>query len=200
MAQELVKGEKFNLSKESGGAENFYVGLGWSANSDPDPHKNYDLDVSAFGCTYNAADDPKLTSPGHFVYFKQLQSADNAIMHSEDNLTGEGDGDDEWIVVDLSKLDPRVQEISVVVNIYDAVKKGQNFGQVRKAYIRVCHLNADGTPGDELLKFSLSDDYSKFTAVHFGSIYKREDADWAFNAAGVGFENAGLSEILAAYS
>jgi tellurium resistance protein TerD len=196
---EVVKGERFNLTKESGGDTNFYIGLEWTAPANAT--STFDLDGSVFACAYDANEDPKLVSAGHFVYFKQLKSADGAIIHSGDNLTGDDtdDADDEQIRVYLDKLDPRVQEISIIANIYDAVKKGQNFGQVKKAAIRICQMDGQGNPTTELLKFNLTEDYSKFTALQFGQIYKRDDGQWAFNATGVGFENADLGTVLAIY-
>lgn len=199
MTELLSKGEKFNLSKETGGDTNFYIGLEWTP---PTGGQTYDLDGSIFACAYDADDNPKLVSKGHFVYFKQLQSSDGAIVHSGDNLTGldTDDNDDEQIRVYLDKLDPRVQELSIIVNIYDAIRKNQNFGQVKKASIRICQMDAAGNPTTELLKFNLSEDYSKFTALQFGQIYKRDDGAWAFNPTGQGFENADLGTVLNVYN
>lgn len=192
---DVSKGERFNLTKETGGDEHFYIGLGWNAGQD------HDLDASVFGSTYNAAGDPKLTSDKHFVYFRNLKTPSGSIVHSGDNLTGDGDGDDEQIRIHLDKLDAEgVQEVSIVVTLYNAVSKGQNFGQVSRAYVRVCQMDSAGNPTTELVKFLLSDDYSKFTAVQIGQIYKRDDGAWAFNPTGVGYENAGIGEVLAYYA
>ncbi len=187
---DVVKGERFNLTKESGGATDFYVGLGWNAGD------SHDLDASAFVLDEN----DKLVSDKHFIYFQNLNAPDGSVQHSGDNLTGDGDGDDEQIRLHLSKLPANTGQISLVVTLYDAVRKRQNFGQVSKAYVRVCNMDAAGNPTTELVKFPLSDDYSKFTALQVGSIYKRDDGAWAFNPTGTGFENAGLGEILQHYA
>lgn len=198
---DVSKGERFNLTKESGGKTDFYVGLGWNAG------QNHDLDVSVFGLDANG----KLVSDRHFVYFSNLRSPDGGIVHSGDNLTGDGDGDDEQLRFYLDKLDPRVEELSIVVCLYQAKARGQNFGQVSKAYVQVASMDASGNPPmvddgrggtkvDALVRYPLSDDYSKATAIQVGSIYKREDGGWAFNPTGVGFEGQEIGDILAHYA
>lgn len=202
----LNKGERFNLTKGSGGASDFYIGLQWDTPAATNSGAEFDLDASIFGCTYDSADDPKLLRDDYFVYYGRapspgapFESGDGSIKHSGDNRTGAGDGDDEQIRIYLNKLDPRVQELSIICDIYDAQARGQNFGQVRKGKIRICKMDSAGNPTEELAKFNLSDDFSAFTAVQPGSIYKREDGDWAFNATGAGFAG-GLSAAIALYS
>lgn len=199
--KDVAKGERFNLTKGNAGDHNFYVGLGWNAGD------SHDLDASVFALDGNG----KLVSDKHFVYFSNLKSPDGAIVHSGDNLTGEGDGDDEQIRFYLDKLDPRVEELSIVVCIYQANTKHQNFGQVSKAYVQVASMDAAGNPPtvsdgrgglkvDPLTRFPLSDDYGKFTAIQVGSIYKRDDGEWGFNPTGVGFEGAEIGDILKHYT
>ena len=212
--KEVAKGERFNLTKGSGGQLDFYVGLGWNAG------ENHDLDVVVFGLDQNG----KLVSDDYFVYYglaatqgAPFSSKDGSIRHSGDNLTGDAPGDDEQVRVSLGKLDPRVEELSIVVVIYDAENRRQNFGQVSKAHVQVATMDAAGNPPtvddgrggtkvDALVKYPLSDDYSVNTAVQVGSIYRRDDGAWAFNPTGVGFGNTanneyvGLREILQHYA
>jgi tellurium resistance protein TerD len=203
----LEKGQKVSLSKT--GLNNFYVGLGWK--EDP----NQDLDVSAFVNEVNSAGESRLLTEKHMIFFNNTLSADGAVRHSGDNLTGEGDGDDEFLIIDLSKIDPRAGEISIVCNIFKAAEKSQNFGQVKNAYIRICDLVESnemidgpngpvrryphGAPGTEQFRFDLSEDASVFTAVQFGSIYLHNGSEWKFAATGAGFK-ADLGAILQSYS
>lgn len=203
---EVAKGQRFNLTKESGGQQAFYVGLGWDAPEKSNGH-NFDLDVSVFGLDASG----KLVDDKHFVYFGNLRTASGSIVHSGDNLTGDGAGDDEQIRVYLDKLDPKVEQISVVVCIYQAAARGQNFGQVNRAAVQVATMDAAGNPPtktnargetvvDSLVRYPLSDDYSAYTAIQVGSIYRREDGDWAFNPTGVGFENTEIGDIVRHYT
>ncbi len=205
MPQVLQKGERFNLSKQSGGDRAFYIGLSWETPTAANSAHNFDLDASIFGCEYDANDDPKLVNDDYFVYYglaprpgAPFQCKDGSICHSGDNTTGEAEGDDEQVRIYLDKLDARVRELSIIVDIYDAVNRGQNFGMVRKGKIRICKMDATGNPTEELASFNLSEDYSAFTAVQPGSIYKRDDGDWAFNPAGAGFAG-GLAAAAALY-
>ena len=183
----LQKGERFNLTKGGGGDTAFYVGLSWDEPTAHNSAFDFDLDVSAFACEYDANEDPKLISDKHFIFFNNLKAPDGSIIHAGDNRTGAGDGDDEMIRFYLDKMDARVREISIIVDIYDAASRGQNFGMVRKGKIRICRMDAQGNPTEELAKFNLSEDYSAFSAVQPGSIYKRDDGEWAFNPTGAGF-------------
>jgi tellurium resistance protein TerD len=189
MTINLEKGQRADLSKA--GLTNFYVGLGWDAASGG---TEIDLDVSAF---ILAGD--KLISNNHFVYYNNLKDPQGSVTHTGDNLTGDGDGDDEALILDLSKVEASAEEISIVVTIYQAQQKGQNFGQVKNAFIRICELAADGkSPGTEVLHFDLEEDYSQYTAVQFGSIYKK-NGEWKFNAAGHGYK-ADLGAIVNQYA
>lgn len=203
---EVSKGQRFNLTKASGGQQAFYVGLGWDAPEQASGQK-FDLDVSVFGLDENG----KLVDDKYFVYFGNLRAPNDSVVHSGDNLTGEGDGDDEQIRVYLDKVDPRVEQLSIIVCVYDARNRGQNFGQVNRASVQVATMDATGNPPtktdsrgrtvvDSLVRYTLSDDYSSHTAVQVGSIYRREDGDWAFNPTGVGFENTEIGDIVRQYT
>lgn len=193
MAINLSKGERINLTKQSSGAV-FRFALGWNANAAPG-QPEFDLDASAFLCHYDAAGNPKLIAEPGFVYYNNKVSADGGVVHSGDNRTGAGDGDDEVILVDTSKLDPLVEEISFVVTIHEGAQRGQNFGQVKKAYVRIL----EGASGEaELARYDLEEDFSGATAMHFGSLYKK-DGEWRFKAMGAGLGKVGLAEILTQY-
>jgi tellurium resistance protein TerD len=186
MTINLEKGQRADLSKA--GLNKFYVGLGWDASAGG---STMDLDASAF----ILADD-KLISNSHFVYYNNLKGP--GVTHTGDNLTGDGDGDDEALIIDLDAIDANAQEISVVVSIYQGVQKGQNFGQVKNAFVRICELNADGTPGNEVYHADLEEDYSAYTIVQFGSIYKK-NGEWKFVFAGNGYK-ADLNDVVQQYA
>lgn len=180
----LSKGQNVNLSKVAAGASKFVIGLGWNANPSNPP----DLDASAFPCQRDANGDPKLLSPANqsFVFYGNLKSADGAIVHSGDNLTGDGDGDDEQIVIDTALLDPRVDEVIIAVTIHEAQARNQNFGLVRNSYVRI--LDAAALAADPnaqpIAKYDLEDDAGNATALQFGTLYKK-DGEWRFKALGV---------------
>lgn len=183
MAINLQKGQRENID-----APKFTIGLGWDTNNSS-TGTGYDLDASIF----ILGENKKLLSDQHFVFYNNLKSPDGAIEHTGDNLTGDGDGDDEQILVDLSKIDSKVSEICVVVTIHDAENRRQNFGQVRNSFVRV--FNA--TTNEDILKYELEEDFSIETAVEFGRIYKRE-GKWKFEAVGVGMKG-GLQDYLNRY-
>lgn len=190
----LEKGGRANLSKESSTTlKRIRVGLGWDANKFSTGHE-YDLDVSAFVCKTNTAGDPKLIDANYLVFYNNLTTPDRSVAHKGDERTGAADGDDEEVVVDLTKLNPTVTEISFIVTIHDAVNRKQNFGQVSKSYIK---LYNDET-GEVLANYSLEDDFSSETAVQFGSLYLK-DSNWMFKAVGAGYKR-GLGDFVAAYS
>ena len=184
MAINLQKGQRQTLS-----APKFTVGLGWDTQVGGAAGADFDLDASVF----LLRDTGKLVSDSFFVFYNNLASPDGAVTHTGDNRTGEGDGDDEQIVVDLSTVDPRVHEISIVVTIHDAEKLKQNFGQVRNAFIRIVDAG-----GAELMRYDLDEDFSVETAVQFGRIYRRGD-EWKFGATGTGMKG-GLEDYLAQYN
>lgn len=184
MAINLQKGQR-----EAINAQKFTVGLGWDTNSSA-TGVGFDLDASLF----ILGENKKLLSDNHFIFFNNLKSPDGAVEHTGDNLTGDGDGDDEKILVDLSKIDSNAVEICIIVTIHDAESRNQNFGQVRNAFIRIYDTNSNA----EILKFELDEDFSIETAVEFGRIYKRNN-EWKFEAAGFGMKG-GLNEFLNKYN
>lgn len=183
MAINLQKGQRENLN-----AQKFTIGLGWDANGGA-TGAAFDLDASVFMLGANS----KLVADEYFVFYNNKQSPDGAVTHTGDNTTGAGDGDDEQLLVDLSKINSAVQEICVVVTIHDAETRKQNFGQVRNSFIRVFDEN-----NVELVKYELDEDFSIETAVEFGRIYNR-NGQWKFEAIGVGMKG-GLEDYLTKYN
>jgi tellurium resistance protein TerD len=185
MTVSLTKGGNVSLTKQAGagGLNAVTVGLGWDVRTTTG--NAFDLDASAI-----AADgDSKVLSDKHFVFFGNLTSADGSIEHSGDNLTGDGDGDDEQIKINLAAMPGEVHKIVFPVSIYEADQRGQSFGQVRNAFIRVVN-QADGV---ELARYDLSEDASTETAMVFGELY-RNGAEWKFRAVGQGYAS-GLKGI-----
>ncbi|MGI9213874.1 MAG: TerD family protein [Methylococcaceae bacterium] len=176
MAISLQKGGNISLSKTDPTLINAIIGLGWDTRSTDG--NAFDLDGSVF----LAGDGGKVLSDAHFVFYNQKTSPDGAVIHSGDNRTGEGEGDDEQISINLPKVDSTIQRIVFAVTIHEADQRKQNFGQVRNAFIRV--LNKDSNT--ELARFDLSEDYSTETAMIFGEIY-RHSGEWKFKAVGQGF-------------
>jgi tellurium resistance protein TerD len=174
----LSKGGNVSLTKEAGaaGLTAVTVGLGWDIRTTTGT--DFDLDASAIG----VKSDNKVLSDGHFVFFGNLKSPEGAIEHTGDNLTGEGEGDDEQIKVNLATVPAEVDKVVFPVSIYDAEKRSQSFGQVRNAFIRVIN-QADGT---ELARYDLTEDASTETAMVFGELY-RNGAEWKFRAVGQGY-------------
>ncbi len=183
MAINLQKGQRENLN-----AQKFTIGLGWDTNASS-TGAAFDLDASVFILGSNS----KLVGDEYFVFYNNAKSPDGAVTHTGDNLTGDGDGDDESILVDLSKINPAVQEICVVVTIHDAVDRKQNFGQVRNSFIRVVDEQ-----NNVLVKYELDEDFSVETAIEFGRIYKKE-GQWKFEAVGAGMKG-GLEDYLKKYN
>jgi tellurium resistance protein TerD len=179
MAINLEKGGRANLTLPK-----FVIGLGWDA--------DFDLDASVFILGENM----KVLSDEYFVFYNNLQSPDGAVEHTGDNLTGAGEGDDENIKVDLSKINPAATEIIVIVTIPQAEERHQNFnfGKVRNSFVRI--YNPDNN--EELLKYELEEDFSIETAVEFGRIYKR-NGEWKFEVVGVG-QKGGLDVYLDKYN
>ena len=183
MAINLQKGQRENID-----APKFTIGLGWDTNSSS-TGSGFDLDASVF----ILGDNKKIVSDDHFVFYNNLVSPDGSVEHTGDNLTGDGDGDDEQIKVDLSKADAKVSEICIVVTIHEAEARRQNFGQIRNSFIRI----VDAVTNQEVLKYELEEDFSIETAVEFGRLYKRE-GKWKFEAVGVGMKG-GLQDYLNKY-
>lgn len=185
MAISLQKGGNVSLTKTDPGLSKARIGLGWDARSTDGAA--FDLDTSVF----LSGESGQVLSDAHFVFYNQKTSPDGAVVHSGDNLTGAGEGDDETVSISLPTVDAAVQRIIFAVTIHEAESRKQNFGMVRNAFMRV--LNED--TGTELARFDLSEDYSIETAMVFGEIY-RHGAEWKFKAVGQGF--AGGLQALAA--
>lgn len=180
----LEKGQRVNVELQK-----FTIGLGWDTNSSS-TGVDFDLDASAF----ILGEDKKLLSEDYFVFYNQLESPDGSVKHTGDNLTGEGDGDDENIHIDLSKINPNAYEICFVVTIHKADERKQNFGQVHNSFIRI--FNTDTK--EEIMKYELEEDFSIETAVEFGRLYRR-NGQWKFEAIGVG-QKLGLEAFLNKYN
>ncbi|MBS3928644.1 MAG: TerD family protein [Sphingomonadales bacterium] len=176
MSVSLSKGGNVSLSKEAPGLSNILIGLGWDVRSTDGAA--FDLDASCF--LLNA--DGKVRSDGDFIFYNNLKSADGSVEHTGDNLTGEGDGDDEAVKVDLSRVPADVAKISVAVTIHDADARRQNFGSVSNAFVRI----VDSSNGNEITRYDLTEDSSTETAMIFGEVY-RHGEEWKFRAVGQGF-------------
>ncbi|MBK1895345.1 TerD family protein [Chryseobacterium paridis] len=183
MAINLQKGQRENIN-----APKFTVGLGWDINN-TSTGGAFDLDASLF----LLGENKKLVSDNHFIFYNNLESPDKAVIHTGDNLTGDGDGDDEQIKIDLTKIDSAVKEITVVVTIHEAEARKQNFGQVRNSFIRIFNTDTN----EEILKYELDEDFSIETAVEFGRIYNR-NGEWKFEAVGSG-QREGLEKFVSIY-
>lgn len=184
MAVNLTKGQKVDLTKGNPGLQNVVVGLGWDTNK-YDGSSAFDLDSAAFLTDASG----KVTSDTDFIFFNNLVHSSNSVTHLGDNLTGEGDGDDEQIKIDLSLIPANIEKISFSVTIHDAEARGQNFGQISNAFIRI--LNNENN--EELIRYDLSEDYSIETTVIIGELYKH-NSEWKFAAIGAGFEG-GLAAL-----
>lgn len=182
MAVSLSKGQNVSLSKTDPNLKHILIGLGWDARSSDG--QDFDLDASVFMTT----DNGKVLSDAHFIFYNQLKSPCGSVEHTGDNLTGDGDGDDESIIVQLDHVPANIKSLFITVTIHDADIRRQNFGQVSNAFVRlVNHEN-----GQEVLRFDLSEDYSTETAMVFGEVY-RHHGDWKFRAIGQGYSGGLLS-------
>ncbi|MBR0282188.1 MAG: TerD family protein [Oscillibacter sp.] len=178
MAVSLSKGQKVDLTKNNPGLSKLLVGLGWDTNK-YDGGYDFDLDAAAFLLGPNG----KVTNDGDFVFYNNLNHASGSVEHMGDNRTGAGEGDDEQIRIDLSKVPDTISKIDFTVTIYEADERRQNFGQVSNAYIHIL----DETNNLELIRYDLGEDFSVETAVVVGEIY-RNAGEWKFNAIGSGFK------------
>jgi tellurium resistance protein TerD len=183
----LSKGGNVSLTKEAPGLTAVLVALGWDVRTTTGA--DFDLDASALLLSSSG----KVASDKDFVFYNNLKSPDGSVEHTGDNLTGEGEGDDEIVKVDLTAVPANIEKIVFPVSIYDAENRQQNFGQVRNAYIRVVNQNG----GSEIARYDLSEDASTETAMVFGELY-RNGADWKFRAIGQGYAS-GLRGIAQDY-
>ena len=178
MPVSLQKGQKVSLTKGNPGLNNVVVGIGWDVNAF-DTGGDFDLDSAAF----LLGDNGKVTNQSDFIFFGNLNHPSGAVQHLGDNLTGAGDGDDEQIKIDLSKVPANIAKIAFTVTIYEPEARRQNFGQVSNAFVRIYNE----ANGEELLRYDLGEDFSIETAVVFGELYKNGD-EWKFNAIGSGYQ------------
>ncbi len=188
MAISLTKGQKVDLTKNNPGLKNVLVGLGWDINRF-DSGSDFDLDASAFLVQENG----KVSGDQDFIFYSNLEHPSGAVVHLGDNRTGAGDGDDEQITVDLSKVPENVARIAFTVTIYDAESRRQNFGQVANAFIRLVNADTD----EEIVRYDLGEDFSIETAMVVGELY-RHNGEWKFNAIGSGYQG-GLAALCANY-
>lgn len=186
MPVSLKKGQKVSLTKDNPGLTKVVVGLGWDVNQF-DTGGDFDLDAAAFLLT----DTGKISKPEDFVYYGNLKHPSDAVEHIGDNLTGAGDGDDEQIKIDLSKVPDNIVKIAFTVTIYEAEARKQNFGQISNSFIRVYNE----ANGEELIRYDLGEDFSIETASVFGELYKNGN-EWKFNAIGSGYQG-GLAALCA---
>lgn len=208
LAISLQKGQRVDLTKGNPGLSKILVGLGWDpvqagksgggglfgglfGGGGAGGGANIDCDASVIMLGAN----DKIQNNKDVIYFGNLKSNDGSVQHSGDNLTGDGDGDDEQVMVDLNRVPASVQKLVFVVNIYDCVKRKQHFGMIRNAFIRVVNPSND----NELIRYNLSDDYNGNTALVVGEIY-RHNTEWKFAAVGTGTNAASLSEVVRSYS
>jgi len=187
MGVNLIKGQKVDLTKGNASLTKLIVGLGWDVNS---RGNSVDCDASAL----MLGTDGKLSTTKSIIYFGNKTSNCKSVVHQGDNLTGAGEGDDEQIVIDLSKVPENIAKIVFVVNIYNCVSKGQHFGMIKNAFIRI----VDKSTNNELIKFNLSDDYNNMTSLIMGEVY-RNKGDWKFTATGEGSTAHSISELSERY-
>jgi len=201
MAVNLKKGQKINLKKDNGNSlQSVTVGLGWDVIQPPKKGgffgflssmstPNCDCDASVFACK-----NGKIVNDRDVIYFGNQTHSSGAIRHMGDNLTGAGEGDDEQIKVDLSRLPSDYDKLIFVVNIYSAKSRNQHFGMIQNAFIRI----VDNDNNSELCRFNLSENYDNMTAMIFGEIY-RLDGEWKFNAIGQGTTDNSVRELAQRY-
>ena len=196
MSISLQKGQKVSLSKESAGLSNVLVGLGWDAVEQRSGlfglFKAADIDCDA---TAILLKNGKFVDKTDVVYFGNLVHKSGTVRHMGDNLTGEGEGDDEQILIELSRVPQEYDKIVIVVNIYSAVQRKQHFGMIENAFIRL----VDARNNNEICKYNLTENYSGMTAMIFGEVY-RHNGEWKFNAIGNGTTDPGLAELCRRYA
>ena len=205
MSVSLQKGQKVNLSKDNAGLAKVIVGLGWDEakpsgggggffatlfGGAATTHQAIDCDASAI-----MLKNGKFVDRTDLVYFGNLKHKSGTVNHMGDNLTGEGEGDDEQIVIDLSRVPAEYDKIVIVVNIYQAVQRKQHFGMIENAFIRL----VDARNNKEMCKYNLTENYSGMTAMIFGEIY-RHNGEWKFNAMGNGTTDPGIGELCRRFS
>lgn len=184
MAVSLAKGQKVDLTKTNPGLSKVVVGLGWDVNK-YDGGNDFDLDASVF----LLGETGKVGSDSDFIFYNNPSGGNGSVVHNGDNRTGEGDGDDEQVNIDLSKVPAHVQKIAFTITIHDGEARNQNFGQVSNAYVRI--LNE--ATNQELIRYDLGEDFSIETALVVGELY-RHNGEWKFSAIGSGYQG-GLAAL-----
>lgn len=180
----LSKGQKVDLTKTNPGLSKLVVGLGWDVNK-YDGGQDFDLDASVFLLDANG----KVSGGQDFVFYNNTTGANGAVVHSGDNLTGDGDGDDEQVKIVINNIPANIEKVSFAVTIHDAEARNQNFGMVSNAFIRI--VNEDSNA--ELIRYDLGEDFSIETAVVVGELY-RHNGEWKFSAVGSGYQG-GLAAL-----
>lgn len=184
MAVSLSKGQKVDLTKTNPGLTSVVVGLGWDTNK-YDGGNDFDLDSSIFLLGENG----KVTNETDFIFYNNREGAGGAVVHTGDNRTGDGDGDDEQVKINLTAVPANIQRIAFTITIHDADSRNQNFGQVSNSYARIFNE----TTGEELIRYDLGEDFSIETAIVVGEIY-RHNGEWKFSAIGSGYQG-GLAAL-----
>ncbi|MDP4156369.1 MAG: TerD family protein [Bacillota bacterium] len=184
MAISLSKGQKVDLTKTNPGLTKVVVGLGWDTNK-YDGGNDFDLDSSVF----LLGDNGKVTSEKDFVFYNNTQGANGAVVHTGDNRTGAGEGDDEQVKINLTGIPASIQRVAFTITIHEADKRNQNFGQVSNAYARIFNEES----GEELIRYDLGEDFSIETALIVGELY-RHNGEWKFSAIGSGYQG-GLAAL-----
>lgn len=190
MGISLSKGQRISLDKVAPELNAAFIGLGWDVKK-TDTGVDFDLDTSIFLLN----DQEKLISDQHFIFYNNLNSPDpdKSVKHMGDNLTGEGEGDDEVILVNLKKVPQDVQRIVITVTIHEADKRNQNFGQVRNAFVRLVNVDTE----KEVIRYDLEEDFSVETALIMAELYRKQ-GEWRINAVGAGYQG-GLQALLDRY-
>jgi stress response protein SCP2 len=188
MGVNLQKGQKISLAKDNKALSKIMVGLGW----DPVQGQGDRIDCDASVFMLNATD--KIEGKNDIIYFGNLASICKSVVHQGDNLTGQGEGDDEQIIVDLQAVPERIQKLVFVVNIYKCIERKQHFGMIQNAFIRIVNIADRG----ELARFNLTEDYSGWTSLIVAEIYRRNN-EWKFGAIGQGSKDASLEEMVKQY-
>ncbi len=188
MAINLSKGERIDLTKSNPGLKRAIIGLGWDTNKYSGGY-DFDLDASAFLVGANG----RVNNDKDFIFYNNLEGGNGSVIHTGDNRTGDGDGDDEQIIIDFTKVPDGIHTVAITVTIHDAIPRAQNFGQVSNAYVRL--VNED--TNEEVLRYNLGEEFSIETAVVVCEIY-RHDGEWKFNAVGSGFQG-GLAALCTNY-
>ncbi len=184
MTINLSKGQRIDLTKTNPGLKKAIIGLGWDTNKYSGGY-DFDLDASAFLVGANG----KVNNDKDFIFYNNLQGANGGVVHTGDNRTGDGEGDDEQVIIDFAKIPDSIDKVAITVTIHDALERAQNFGQVSNAFVRL----VDEETNEEVLRYNLAEEFSIETALVVCEIY-RDGSEWKFNAVGSGFQG-GLAAL-----